>query len=149
VKIGKGFSFEAAHRLQNHEGKCRNLHGHSYRVEVSVEGPSLIREGSSSGMLFDFQLLSDWWKTVEPVLDHTTILEESDPLTDLLRASGRRGTSMSTFPWPPTAENLASYLWTDLSLHLRHLGSLPASYVTNVRVYETAKSWAEAGDSGD
>lgn len=150
MKIGKDFSFEAAHRLQHHDGKCRNLHGHSYRVFVEIYGPdgtgALGTEGSSEGMMFDFGLLSQWWKGIEPSLDHTTILQDNDPLVEALAGLGREGTSTMTFPWPPTAEHLAIWIRDDLRLWLGVLfdtGQLSRSYSPRVRVYETAKSWAE------
>jgi 6-pyruvoyltetrahydropterin/6-carboxytetrahydropterin synthase len=49
VAITKGFTFEAAHQLPWHEGKCRNLHGHSYRLEVTVAGPI-----NENGVVADF-----------------------------------------------------------------------------------------------
>lgn len=142
MKIGKDFAFEAAHRLQLHNGKCRNLHGHSYRVLVSVEGPDLATEGPETGMLFDFGVLSEWWKPMDSIFDHATILEEGDPIGTALADTGVEGTKITFFPWPPTAENLALWLREDLKNWLiAHLGR---NFFVHVRVYETAKSWAEA-----
>ena len=139
MRIGKDFSFEAAHRLQNHNGKCRNLHGHSYRVFVSVEGDNnLTVGGSSEGMLFDFGVLSEWWKPIEANFDHVAILQENDPLIEGLAACQSR---MAIFPWPPTAEHLAYWLQGDL--HKWLLTQLGTNFSVTVRVYETAKSWAE------
>ncbi len=57
ITITKLYSFEAAHQLPGHAGKCVNLHGHSYKLEVTVAGP-LQTEGSSAGMVVDFSDLS-------------------------------------------------------------------------------------------
>lgn len=142
MKIGKSFTFEAAHRLQSHEGKCFNLHGHSYKVEVSVKGKTLAADGPERGMLFDFGVLDAWWHLVEPTYDHVTILEYSDPLAVLLE--GQSGIKLTTFPWPPTAEHLAEELADNLDEYLTgELVSTSGLEVT-IRVYETAKSWAEA-----
>ena len=56
--ITKMFTFEAAHFLPKHTGKCAQLHGHSYRLEVSITGP-IITDGSSEGMIVDFADLSE------------------------------------------------------------------------------------------
>lgn len=58
VSIAKSFTFEAAHSLPNHEGKCKRLHGHSYRMEVFVTGP-IQTTGSEEGMVMDFTRLSE------------------------------------------------------------------------------------------
>ena len=58
TSIAKSFTFEAAHVLPNHTGKCKNLHGHSYRLEVLVEGP-VQTTGSEEGMVMDFARLTD------------------------------------------------------------------------------------------
>ena len=53
MKVGKQFSFDAAHQLVGHFGKCANLHGHTYKVEVVLTG-SINDSGSSEGMVVDF-----------------------------------------------------------------------------------------------
>lgn len=142
ARIGKTFTFEAAHRLQHHEGKCRNLHGHSYRVDVTIEGDLTARAGApDEGMVLDFGVLSDWWKPLEAILDHVTILETSDPL--MVPFVGYGGVKVTVFPFPPTAENLAALMLEDLQMFL--LKVWPEGFPTpTVRVWETAKSWAEA-----
>ena len=88
--LRKEYGFEAAHFIYNHPGKCRNLHGHSYRVFVSVEGEVL----PETGMLIDFDDLSKIvvGKVIEP-LDHHF-------LNDLIPLS--------------TAENIAVWIWNQL-----------------------------------
>lgn len=138
--IGKDFTFEAAHRLQNHDGKCRNLHGHSYKVKVAVTGESLRETGPETGMLFDFGVLSEWWKYAESMLDHLVLLEAGDPVISALM--GMTGVRIFVTDWPPTAENLAEFLriglWKWLSEQLRE------SFHVSVTVYETEKSWARS-----
>jgi 6-pyruvoyltetrahydropterin/6-carboxytetrahydropterin synthase len=65
TKISKVFYFDAAHRIANHKGKCKNLHGHTYKLIVTVEGEI------ESGMVIDFE---DLKKIVDPVIkkyDHS------------------------------------------------------------------------------
>ena len=75
------FTFEAAHRLAWHPGKCRNLHGHSYRLDVSVEGPL-----DANGVVLDFDTLQDVVRTaVIDVWDHRDLNEVLDnPTAELL-----------------------------------------------------------------
>jgi len=58
-RIGKTFSFEAAHVLHEHDGQCARLHGHSYKVEVAVSCPVLAPDGPKAGMVMDFAQLSE------------------------------------------------------------------------------------------
>jgi 6-pyruvoyltetrahydropterin/6-carboxytetrahydropterin synthase len=75
------FTFEAAHRLAWHPGKCRNLHGHSYRLDVSVEGPL-----DTNGIVLDFDTLQDVVHiNVVDVWDHRDLNEVLDnPTAELL-----------------------------------------------------------------
>lgn len=143
TRIAKTFTFEAAHRLQRHDGKCKNLHGHSYRVEVQIEGPiqaSAEDTNPQYGMVIDFGRLKEWWRPLELRLDHRTIIESTDPL---LRGLIALGVEVTEFYVPPTAENIAEWLKEDLSNWL--LGFWTTGFPTpKVRVWETASSWAEA-----
>ncbi len=64
ISVTKIFNFEAAHHLPNHEGKCKNIHGHNYKLEVTFSGDRKI-EGNSKGMIIDF---SDLKKIVDSVI---------------------------------------------------------------------------------
>ncbi|MHC5037929.1 MAG: 6-carboxytetrahydropterin synthase QueD [Planctomycetota bacterium] len=90
MKVSKEFSFDAAHNLKEYQGKCEALHGHTYRLRITVEIPV-----GPTGMAFDFvdlkRIVED---RVISVLDHTY-------LNDTLRQ--------------PTAENLAIWIWDTLS----------------------------------
>lgn len=72
AQVTKIFRFEAAHHLPNHDGKCRNPHGHSYKVVVCCEGPINQQTGAAKeGMVVDFADIKTLWKEVlEPSLDH-------------------------------------------------------------------------------
>jgi 6-pyruvoyltetrahydropterin/6-carboxytetrahydropterin synthase len=75
------FTFEAAHRLEWHPGKCHNLHGHSYRLDVTVEGPL-----DANGVVLDFDTLEDVVRTqIIDVWDHRDLNEVLDnPTAELL-----------------------------------------------------------------
>ena len=97
MRVRRRFRFEAAHRLPRHEGKCRELHGHSYEIVISVERPV----DESSGMVIDF---SDLKKIVRrevlDKLDHRCVNDVIDN---------------------PTAENMADWIWRRLSPELSGL----------------------------
>ena len=97
MRVKRSFSFEAAHKLPRHPGKCRNLHGHSYRLVVTVDRPV----DSGSGMAIDFSDLKGIVKTeVVDRLDHTYV-------NDLLEN--------------PTAEVMAVWIWDKLRAPLAGL----------------------------
>ena len=114
IEITKIFTFESAHQLPGHSGKCAQLHGHSYKLEVSVAGP-LIADGSAEGMVMDFADVS--------AIVNREVIEKWDHrfLNDIL-------------PFRTTAENLA------VEIHrLLTLAGLP---VSRICLWETAKSYA-------
>lgn len=116
-RICKVFSFDAAHQLPLHDGKCRNLHGHTYRVEVEFEG-ELIESGPKSGMVVDFGDVKAVWKeNVEPLLDHRYL---NDTLDDIPVT---------------TAEWIAYWIFERFT----RAGLPPFA----VRVWETPTSWAQ------
>ena len=93
MELYKEFTFEAAHRLPNvPEGhKCARLHGHSFRVRVTVRGPV----GAESGWVMDFAELKEAWRPLDERLDHR-YLNEIEGLEN------------------PTSENLARWIWRAL-----------------------------------
>lgn len=113
--IAKILTFDAAHSLPDHLGKCRNVHGHTYTVEVTVEGP-VKSGGHTDGMIMDFADLSS--RAAELVVDPL----DHRYLNDL-------------FDFAPTAEALAAWALATL----RDAG-LP---VVRVRLWETPTSYAE------
>jgi 6-pyruvoyltetrahydropterin/6-carboxytetrahydropterin synthase len=118
--VCKRYRFEAAHQLPHHEGACRRLHGHSYQVEVEVQGKIAPADASpSEGMVIDFGEISQIWRDViHSRLDHE-FLNEVVPENY----------------HPTTAENLACFIRDELAGH-----GLP---IHRVRVWETATGWAE------
>ncbi len=118
MKVGKIYTFEAAHHLPNHNGKCRNPHGHSYRLEVEVEG-TVVREEKASydGMVLDFSTLDSHVDPVIHALDHTDL---------------NKVLSLTT-----TAENILSFIWSEL------MRATPVLNYSRLRLWETAKGYAE------
>ena len=129
-KITRVFYAEMAHRLFGHEGKCNHLHGHSYRIEVTVSGPL-----DKLGRVIDFsELKAGIGASIAETLDHGTTLAKDDPLLPLLK---KTGTKLHVMDVPPTAENLAHLIAKEAAI--AHAGTV----VEAVRVWETEHGMAE------
>ena len=103
ARITRSLTLDAGHRVPGHQGKCRNLHGHTYRVDVTVEG-----DVPDDGMVLDFGIVKEAMNDALGDWDHAFLVWQGDH--DVRRAldvdpSWRR----VEIPWPPTAENLARY----------------------------------------
>jgi 6-pyruvoyltetrahydropterin/6-carboxytetrahydropterin synthase len=134
-RITRRFEIDAGHRLQKHETKCRNLHGHRYVFEVTVEAMSL----DEVGRVIDFGVLKHTlggW--LNDVLDHGFIIEQGDPLEDWLRVHGQKHYVMAD---PPSIENLVRLVFEQASELMRSSGI----QVAHVRGYETPACWADYG----
>ncbi len=108
-------TFAAAHALRNYHGKCENVHGHNYRVQVGMEGPQL----DETGLLFDFAALKNQLRATSAYLDHQ-FLNELKPFDEV----------------NPSAENIARFICQELQKEL------PAASIAYVRVWETDTSYA-------
>ena len=142
MKVGKTYRFEAAHHLPEHMGKCRNLHGHGYKVEIEVEGGIIAEEGASDyWMVLDFSELDAAVQAIIDVFDH-------NDLNEVAQAAADRFSNSSIPPMRTTAEALATLFAIGVSdridkmpLRTRLFGDEPE--VVRVRLWETAKSYAE------
>lgn len=126
--ITKTFTFEAAHQLPDHGGKCSNPHGHSYRAEISLRGEVQEADGrSEGGMVLDFAHVRSVWRDVcDPFLDHQDLNEAIGPTSRVTPKC-----------WPTTAENLAAWIFARMSID----DSINARLVS-VTVWETSTSSA-------
>jgi 6-pyruvoyltetrahydropterin/6-carboxytetrahydropterin synthase len=137
MTVAKRFRWEAAHRLPWHSGPCDNLHGHSYRMTVELEGTPDAR-----GMLIDFQDVKRALKPLVDTWDHAILVAEADE--ELLQIARQTGWRHAVLPCDTTAENLAAHVAEYLC---REAGDmLRANDVDTVRVRlaETETCYAEA-----
>ena len=111
-EISADYSFAAGHALRGYKGKCENVHGHNYRIQVIVAGEKL----DSAGLLLDFADLRGAIKAVAEPLDHQ-FLNDLAPFDSL----------------NPSAENLAQYFCEQLQSRLKNHGLR----VAQVKVWET------------
>lgn len=126
--ITKEIYFCYGHRLMNHPGKCRHLHGHSVKACITVAAESL----NDQGMVCDFadisKIANDY---IDQELDHNLLLHRNDPLVPALAAAGER---FSLLDEHPTAEYLAQAIYR----YMRNRGV----NVTQVALWETASAYA-------
>ncbi len=133
ISVTKSVKFDAAHILTNHEGLCKNLHGHTYRVDVSVARP----EDDSTDMVIDFKEL----KTIAQNVicnrfDHAFIYNtESEGECEIAAVVKKHSMRAVPLPFRSTAENLSRYFFAELKPLIAGLSS--------VKVWETADSCAE------
>src|SRR3954464_3160774 len=116
--VSKEIEFDAGHRVTNHASKCRNPHGHRYRIRVSITGELVTTAGASNeGMLADFGDLKNlMMDLVHEPLDHGFIVYEDDKLMQAALSvdytiNKEPPWKVIVFPYIPTAENLARWTW--------------------------------------
>lgn len=136
-KLKTTASFDSAHFLSGYNGKCANIHGHTWKIEVEVSEKSLIAEGEKRGMVIDFSDLKKSVRALADRYDHTLIYEKGSLRESTLTALRDEGFSLTEIPLRPTAENFARLFYEALS------AELPVSCVT---VYETPDNCAAYGE---
>jgi 6-pyruvoyltetrahydropterin/6-carboxytetrahydropterin synthase len=127
-QVTKTFEFAYGHRLLNHNGKCRYLHGHNGMVEVDIEAEKL----DEMGMVIDFSDINEVVKKwVDENLDHRMLLCRADPMVEVMTKNNEPVFVMEE---NPTAENIAALIWT--------AAQKAGLHVMEVRLWETATSRA-------
>lgn len=145
LRITRRLEFDAGHRIPDHGSQCRNMHGHRYVLELTVEGGVISQAGrSDTGMVMDFsdikaiakEYLVDLW-------DHAFLVYAGDtPVRRFLESLPNHKTVI--IDCVPTAENLARVAFETLvgHFHDRYGNGLR---LVHVRLYETPNSWADYG----
>ena len=130
MKLETSFDFDSAHRLVGYEGKCSNLHGHIWHVDLEIEGDNL----NEVGILWDFTNV----KKLKEALDHKTILKDCKENAEIIRALMRTCGADSVYLMGinPTAENLCYEILATLILEDPNLDF-------KVTVWESPKSSCE------
>ena len=142
TKVTKTIKFDAAHILTNHQGLCKNLHGHTYRVDVTVadsqaeDGRSVASE-SEADMVIDFKDLKNIaTEVICERFDHAFMYNTRSPgECEIAALVEKHGMRTMALPFRTTAENLAKFFYCELHRRIPGLAS--------VRVWETADSVAE------
>lgn len=136
-KTAKQFTFDMAHMLDGHDGKCKNLHGHTYILQVEVSG-SLYENGAKKGMVIDFADLKDIVKAhILDKMDHAfiydTTSERETQVADLLNKLNSKTYGIAT---RTTAEEMTRHIFNVLKTEAK----LPVSLI---RLWETPSSYCE------
>lgn len=140
IRITKQFTFETGHALYGYDGKCRNVHGHSYKLSVTVIGAPITDSNNVKfGMVIDF---SDLKKIVREevvdVFDHATVFNKNTPHVELAKELEQRGHHVILVDYQPTSENMvidfAQKIKTRLPDNIK---------LYSLRLQETESSYAE------
>lgn len=104
-------SFDSAHFLAGYDGKCGNLHGHRWRVLLTVQSETLREDRQQKGMCVDFaELKKDLWTELD-ALDHVLIIEQGSLRESTMKALQEEKFQVVEMPFRPTAENFARYFY--------------------------------------
>jgi 6-pyruvoyltetrahydropterin/6-carboxytetrahydropterin synthase len=140
IRITKQFSFETGHALYGYDGKCKNVHGHSYKLSVTVIGTPITDSRTCKfGMVIDF---SDLKKIVKEEIvdhfDHATVFNETTPHIELAHELKNRGHHVILVDYQPTSENMV----IDFAEKIK--SRLPAPIqLHSLKLQETDSSFAE------
>jgi 6-pyruvoyltetrahydropterin/6-carboxytetrahydropterin synthase len=140
IRITKQFSFETGHALYGYDGKCKNVHGHSYKLSVTVIGtPITDTTNVKYGMVIDF---SDLKKIVREeivdLFDHATVFNQNTPHVELAEELKNRGHHVILVSYQPTSENMV------IDFAKKIIDRLPNSiHLHSLKLQETESSFAE------
>jgi 6-pyruvoyltetrahydropterin/6-carboxytetrahydropterin synthase len=136
MKIAKEFRWEMGHRLPEHFGKCKNIHGHSYKMIVELEG-----EVDESGMVMDYYVVK---KIVGPIvdkLDHAFMVYKEDK--EIISFLEKMKSKMVIVEFQSTVENICEYFLDEI----KKVNFPQNVKKVSVRIYETADDYAESSIS--
>ena len=127
-------AFDSAHFLKGYNGKCANIHGHRWTIEVQAGSKTLVDSGEKRGMVIDFGDLKKEVRALADSFDHALIVEKDSLKPKTTQALSEEGFRIIEVEFRPTAENFARYFYDVLTDR-----KLP---VTRVTVYETPDNCA-------
>ena len=139
IRVTKIFNFEMAHALWNYNGPCKNIHGHSYKLLVTVSGiPMSDDKNMKLGMLIDFgDLKKIVRKSIIERFDHSVVVSKNAP-HNFMQNIEQMFDKYELSDYQPTCENMVAHFAKIIS------DKLPAEvFLHNLRLYETENSYAE------
>jgi 6-pyruvoyltetrahydropterin/6-carboxytetrahydropterin synthase len=140
IRITKQFSFETGHALYGYDGKCKNVHGHSYKLSVTVIGsPITDRNNVKYGMVIDFSDLKKIVKEdIVDLFDHATVFNATTPHIELANELKERGHHVILVDYQPTSENMV------IDFAAKIIKRLPSNIqLYSLKLQETETSFAE------
>ena len=140
IRITKQFTFETGHALYGYDGKCKNVHGHSYKLSVTVIGnPILDSNNVKFGMVIDFTDLKKIVKEeIVDQFDHATVFNQNTPHVELAKELSTRGHHVILVDYQPTSENMV------IDFSGKIISRLPQNIkLHSLKLQETESSFAE------
>lgn len=140
IRITKQFTFETGHALYGYDGKCKNVHGHSYKLSVTVIGSPITDTANVKyGMVIDFGDLKKIVKHhIVDVFDHATVFNKNTPHIELANELRERGHEVILVDYQPTSENMVIDFADKIKRHLPQ-----GIELYSLRLQETETSYAE------
>ena len=140
IRITKLFTFETGHALYGYDGKCRNVHGHSYKLHVTVIGKPITDPNNVKyGMVIDFSDLKKIVKThIVNIFDHATVFNKNTPHVELAHELKKRGHNILLVDYQPTSEMMLVHFAQIIKEKLPEQIQLHA-----LKLQETDSSFAE------
>jgi 6-pyruvoyltetrahydropterin/6-carboxytetrahydropterin synthase len=140
IRITKQFSFETGHALYGYDGKCKNVHGHSYRLDVTVIGqPIKDNTNVKFGMVIDFSDLKKIVKEeIVDVFDHATVFNKNTPHVELAKELQERDHNVLLVDYQPTSEMMVIDFASKIKKRLPNNIQLHS-----LKLQETATSYAQ------
>lgn len=133
TKIAKEFKWEMSHRLPYHEGPCKNIHGHSYKMVIFLEG-----EPNHEGMVIDFYDIETAMRPLLNKLDHAFLCSnDDDKMISFLEENQYKYVVM---PYYTTAENMVTFFMDEVIAYFKKFDNIETM---GIRVYETEDAYAE------
>ena len=140
IRITKQFSFETGHALYGYDGKCKNVHGHSYKLSVTVIGKPITDSSHVKyGMVIDFTDLKKIVKEeIVDLFDHATVFNQNTPHIELAKELSTRGHHVILVDYQPTSENMV------IDFAQKIINRLPNQIqLHSLKLQETESSFAE------
>lgn len=140
IRITKQFSFETGHALYGYDGKCKNVHGHSYKLSVTVIGTPINDSSNVKfGMVIDFSDLKKIVKSeIVDVFDHATVFNKNTPHVELAKELKDRDHNVLLVNYQPTSEMMVIDFAEKIKKHLPQTIQLHS-----LKLQETDTSFAE------
>ena len=140
IRVTKSFGFETGHALYGYDGLCKNVHGHSYKLYVTVIGSPIDDINHvKNGMVIDFKDLKSIVKSeIVDVFDHATVFNQNTPHVELAKTLSESGHKVLLVDYQPTSEKMV------IDFAHRIAARLPSHIkLHNVRLHETSTAYAE------
>jgi len=144
IEVTRHIEFEAAHMLTGYDGPCGSLHGHSYKLEVTITCPDSVRESNDFGFVTDFKNLNKLLK--ENVPDHYFMYNKNAPEDSVEKQIYHilKSNNLNTWAFDgyPSAENMAKELASNFQMLLEKMYPNSFMEVTKLSLWETTNSHA-------